>query len=125
MAWLIHLDNGVASNKIPLDKDNVLIGRGIDNDITIDDMSVSSQHARIGREILDEERAIYAYFLEDLDSTNGTFLNDNEIKRTRLHNEDVIRVAFNEFTFIDENEPQDEKTRKIHKSWIPGIFYTK
>lgn len=125
MAILILLDDGVASTKFPLDKDTLSVGRGMDNEITIDDIAVSSRHCRIFRQAVDSERDIYAYAIEDLDSTNGTFINDQQIKRQQLRNNDLIRIAFHEFRFIDENEPKDEKTQKIHKSWIPGVFYTK
>ncbi|MDH5183752.1 MAG: FHA domain-containing protein, partial [Gammaproteobacteria bacterium] len=103
MAILILLDDGVASTKFPLDKDTLGVGRGMDNEITIDDIAVSSRHCRIFRETVDSERGIYAYAIEDLDSTNGTFINDQQIKRQQLRNNDLIRIAFHEFRFIDEN----------------------
>jgi len=125
MAILVLIDDGVTSTKFPLDKDVLSVGRGVENDITIDDIAVSGHHCRVFREMVDSERNIYAYAIEDLESTNGTFINDLRIKRQQLRNNDLIRVAFHEFRFIDENEPKDEKTQKIHKSWIPGVFYTK
>jgi pSer/pThr/pTyr-binding forkhead associated (FHA) protein len=125
MAMLIQLDGEVAVHKFPIDKDNILLGRGMDNDITIDDMAVSAHHARVVTKVLDEARDIRAYYLEDLGSTNGSFVNENRVQQQQLHNDDIISIAFHEFKFVDENEPQEEKTKKIHKSWIPGIFYTK
>ncbi|MBD3669776.1 MAG: FHA domain-containing protein [Gammaproteobacteria bacterium] len=125
MAMLIQLDGEVAVRKIPVEKDTVLIGRNLDNDITIDDSAVSSHHARVVTRVLDEARDIRTYHLEDLDSTNGTFLNDKQVRQQQLHNDDIISIAFHEFKFVDENEPDEEQTKKIHKSWIPGIFYTK
>jgi len=125
MAILILLEDEVASAKFPLDKDLLSVGRSLESDITIDDIAVSSRHCRIFREAVDAQRDIYAYAIEDLDSTNGTFVNDQQVKRQQLRNNDLIRIAFHEFRFIDENEPKDEKTQKIHKSWIPGVFYTK
>ena len=125
MAYLILLDDEVNVTKFVLDKDELRVGRGVENDITLDDMAVSGRHCHIFRQAVDAERNIYAYALEDLDSTNGTFVNDQQIKRQQLRNNDLIRIAFHEFRFVDENEPKDEKTQKIHKSWIPGVFYTK
>jgi pSer/pThr/pTyr-binding forkhead associated (FHA) protein len=125
MAFLIQLDGEVAVNKIPIEQETILLGRGMDNDITIDDMAVSTRHARVVTKLLDAERDIRAYYLEDLGSTNGTYINERQVQNQQLHNDDIISIAFHEFKFVDENEPQDEKTKKIHKSWIPGIFYTK
>jgi pSer/pThr/pTyr-binding forkhead associated (FHA) protein len=125
MAMLIQLDGEVAVNKIPIEQETILLGRGMDNDITIDDMAVSTHHARVVTKVLDAERGILAYYLEDLGSTNGSFINERKVQNQQLHNDDIISIAFHEFKFVDENEPQDEKTKKIHKSWIPGIFYTK
>lgn len=125
MAMLIQLEGEIAVRKIPIDKETLLLGRGMDNDITIDDPAVSAHHARVVSKVLDAERGIQAYYLEDLGSTNGSYINEHKVQQQQLRNDDVISIAFHEFKFVDENEPQEEKTQKIHKSWIPGIFYTK
>lgn len=125
MAMLIQMDGEVAVQKIPIDKDTVKLGRAMDNDITIDDLAVSSHHAQVIRKDKDAQHGIYVYYLEDLGSTNGSFVNERKVQSQQLRSEDIISIAFHEFKFVDENEPQEEKTKKIHKSWIPGIFYTK
>ena len=65
------------------------------------------------------------FFIEDKGSTNGTFVNEIKIERQQLHHNDNIRVGWNNFIFIDENEQDLEKTTEIKKSWIPGVYYTK
>jgi pSer/pThr/pTyr-binding forkhead associated (FHA) protein len=65
------------------------------------------------------------YYLEDQNSTNGTFLNDQKTTRQKLTHEDIIRVGWVSFKFIDETKADPDQTAKIHKSWIPGVFYTK
>ena len=64
----------------------ILIGRLENCDLFLDDPQVSRRHAIIRQ--VDEK-----YFIEDLDSSNGTFLNDEQIKRTELHEGDLIRIS--------------------------------
>lgn len=75
-------------------KDTVAIGRKNDNDIVIKDPTISNQHARI---TLDEDY----YFIEDLDSANGTFLNgDRLMDVVKLKNGDRIKLGQVEFLFV-------------------------
>ena len=62
------------------------IGRKSDNDLTLDDPSVSGHHAKIVK--IQE-----VWFLEDLASTNGTFVNEHKIERKQLQDADVIRIG--------------------------------
>ena len=73
------------------------LGRHRDNDIVVKDPFVSKRHFRI---IEDEGE----YFLEDLNSANGTYLNRDKIfDIVRLQNRDIIRVGKIEFLFIKKN----------------------
>lgn len=75
-------------------KDTVAIGRKNDNDIVIKDPTISNQHARI---TLDEDY----YFIEDLDSANGTFLNGYRLMDVvKLKNGDRIKLGQVEFLFV-------------------------
>ena len=71
---------------IVFDKEVVTIGRHSDNDIHIDSLSVSSQHARI-------VKYHKKYIIEDLDSTNGTFLNKKRISKDKLSDNDVLTIG--------------------------------
>lgn len=62
------------------------IGRGEGNKITIMDRSISRTHCRI-------ELTPTGYRVVDLDSTNGTFVNDHRVSRTTLHTGDVLRLG--------------------------------
>jgi pSer/pThr/pTyr-binding forkhead associated (FHA) protein len=64
------------------------------------------------------------FYIEDLKSTNSTFVNGEKITRHKLRHNDLIRVGWNMFKFIDEAEGDPNKTAKIRKSWIPGVYYT-
>jgi len=122
VAAIIQTIEGVVANKFVIE--SVLkFGRSTDNQVQIDDLEVSTTHAQIICDIDNEGTAIY--FLEDLGSTNGSFINEEKIKKQQLHHKDNVRIGWNIFTFIDEDEINHEKTREVKKSWIPGIFYSK
>lgn len=125
MALIVQLHEGVAVNKCPLDQPRLRIGRSPECDIFIDDAVVSSEHAVIEKVENQDSKGSFDYFLEDRDSTNGTFLNDEKTTRQKLKHDDVIRIGWASFKFIDESRMDSEKTAKIHKSWIPGVYYTK
>ena len=125
MALIVQLHEGVAVNKCPLDQPRLRIGRSPECDIFIDDAVVSSEHAVIDKIDSPDSKGTFDYFLEDRNSTNGTFLNDEKATRQKLKHDDVIRIGWVSFKFIDETKADPDKTAKIHKSWIPGVFYTK
>ena len=113
MALLAQLVDGVVVSKFPLDKQVHTIGRNARNDITIDDVAVSSQHAIIESRENSYLEGYCDYILIDKDSTNGTFVNDEKITEQRLMNGDLVRIAWNTFRFVDDNEFDLEKTTKI------------
>ncbi len=121
MALIAQLHDGVAINKCPLNKPKLTIGRSSDCDIFIDDAVVSTLHAVIEKV---EDRMIKEYFIQDQRSTNGTLVNGDAVGRHKLNHEDVIRIGWVNFKFIDENKADPDQTAKIHKSWIPGVYYT-
>ena len=125
MALIVQLHEGVAINKCPLDKPELSIGRSPQCDIFIDDAVVSAEHALIERVEKADSQDDVGYYIRDLDSTNGTFVNNQKIERHKLLHEDLIRVGWVTFKFIDETKADPDQTAKIHKSWIPGVYYTK
>jgi pSer/pThr/pTyr-binding forkhead associated (FHA) protein len=124
MAMIVHLHEGVASKRFLIDKAILRIGRDPDSDIYIDDAVVSAEHAVIEAKESTDPEGTPEYYLKDLKSTNGTFVNGKKISRIRLQNNDMIRVGWNNFKFIEETKKDPAKTTKIHKSWIPGVYYT-
>jgi DNA-binding response OmpR family regulator len=75
--------------------ETITIGRAVENDIVITSKRVSRQHARVRREGSE-------VILQDLDSTNGTFLNDERVLApTALHDQDRITIGDVTFTFHD------------------------
>jgi pSer/pThr/pTyr-binding forkhead associated (FHA) protein len=89
--------------------------------VQIDDTAVSTNHAEIVIEESDEGKQVYV--IRDIGSTNGTFLNEQKVERQPLRHKDIIRVGWNNFVFIDENQRDHERTDRITKSWIPGVYF--
>ena len=95
MAKLImSLDNAVI-REVPLDKERFTIGRKAHNDIQIDNLAVSGEHALIVTILNDS-------FLEDLGSTNGTLVNGNPVKKHILQTNDVIEIGKYKLKFMSE-----------------------
>lgn len=125
MAAIVQLHEGVAIKKFELDKTPIRIGRDPESEIFIDDKVVSMAHAVVVADDAPGGDNKPTYTIRDLGSTNSTFVNDREITEHQLQNDDVIRVGWNTFKFIDDVKRKAEKTLKIHKSWIPRVYYTK
>ena len=85
---------GQGSTLVELERDSFTIGRKPDNDLSIEDHTVSSRHAKI-------IRVQSVYFLEDLKSTNGTAVNGQAIERAQLHDADVITIGQHRIIFQD------------------------
>ena len=95
MAKVILSLEGSVIREVSLDKERVTIGRKPQNDIQIENLAVSSEHARIVTILNDS-------FLEDLGSTNGTLVNGNPIKKHILQNNDVIEIGKYTLKFISD-----------------------
>jgi predicted component of type VI protein secretion system len=99
---VLHLDGQVLA-EYNMSKERYTIGRLPDNDIRIDNAAVSGHHALVINILNDS-------FLEDLNSTNGTYVNGKIIKKHALQHGDVITVGHHALRFVDSEseEPADE-----------------
>ncbi len=79
------------------DKDEITIGRNTKNDFQIDNLAVSNFHARI-------ERSQDRYFIEDLNSTNGTYINEEIIAKCELQDGDTASIGKHSLTFLLEGK---------------------
>jgi pSer/pThr/pTyr-binding forkhead associated (FHA) protein len=125
MAILVLLHEGLTIKKIAIEKPEMTIGRLTDCDIFLDDKMVSANHAKIEMKESIRNKGVFDYFIQDLGSTNQTFVNNEAITRKKLEHDDKIRIGRHLFKFIDEAAALGDKTAKLHKSWIPGVYYTK
>ena len=80
----------------------VTVGRREDNDVVVDNMAVSGHHAQI-----EEEEPNY-YILVDLESLNGTFLNQKKVTRERIFDGDSIIIGKHSLNFVDLR-PEEEQ----------------
>ena len=95
MAKLILSMDGLVLKEISLSKERTTIGRKAHNDIQIDNLAVSGEHAVIVTILNDS-------FLEDLGSTNGTLVNGQPIKKHFLQPNDVIELGKYKLKYINE-----------------------
>ena len=100
MAKLILTFNKQVIKEYPFTRDSVTMGRQEDNTIVIDNLAVSGYHAKI-------DRAGGEYILTDLQSTNGTFVNDRKVVSHRLSHGDNIVIGKHVILFV---APDKEKT---------------
>lgn len=99
MPKLILSMDGLVLKEVLLNKERISIGRKPNNDIQIDNLAISGQHAVITCILNDA-------FLEDQNSTNGTYVNGQPIKKHVLQNNDVIELGKYRLKFLtDTSQP--------------------
>src|SRR4051794_20140696 len=100
MAKLILSMDGLVLKEIPLSEERTTIGRRPHNDIVIDNLAISGEHAVIVTILNDS-------FLEDLGSTNGTLVNGQPAKKHFLQNNDLIELGKYKLKYIFEAPKQN------------------
>ena len=98
-AKLILSMDGAVMKEYPLNKERTTIGRKPHNDIVIDNLAVSSNHAAVVTILNDS-------FLEDLDSTNGLSVNGTPTKKHFLQNNDVIEIGKYKLKYLNDQPTQ-------------------
>ncbi|MDH3821096.1 MAG: FHA domain-containing protein, partial [Gammaproteobacteria bacterium] len=98
---ILSLDNQVLA-EYNMTKERYTIGRLPDNDVRIDNPAVSGHHSLIINILNDS-------FLEDLNSTNGTYVNGKLIKKHALQHSDVITIGHHQLRFADQQAPETEQ----------------
>lgn len=98
-AKLILSMDGVVLKEYALNKERMTIGRKPRNDIVIDNLAVSGEHAAIVTILNDS-------FLEDLDSTNGVLVNGIQAKKHFLQNHDVVEIGKYKLKYLNDQQNQ-------------------
>ena len=112
MPKMIVSIDGVVIKEVQLTKDRTTLGRRPYNDIVIDNLAVSGEHSVMqmsGAEV----------FLEDLNSTNGTYVNGKAIKKQQLQNGDTVEIGKYKIKFVNDGAPgSHEKTTVINSGAV-------
>jgi pSer/pThr/pTyr-binding forkhead associated (FHA) protein len=115
MPKMIVSIDGVVIKEVQLTKDRTTLGRRPYNDIVIDNLAVSGEHAVLqltGNDV----------FLEDLNSTNGTYVNGKAVKKQLLQNNDTVEIGKYKIKFINEAPGATfEKTMIIKPGMVPPM----
>jgi len=90
---IVSLDQKVIE-EIPIEKEIITIGRRTDNDLCLDNLAISGYHSQIST-VLDD------CFLEDLESTNGTFVNSEIVKKHALKDGDIIDIGNHRIKYVN------------------------
>jgi pSer/pThr/pTyr-binding forkhead associated (FHA) protein len=94
-----------------MNKERYTIGRLPDNDIRIDNPAVSGHHSLIINILNDS-------FLEDLNSTNGTYVNGKLIKKHAMQHGDVITVGHHQLRFVDSQDTEAQQQNDFEKTMV-------
>lgn len=114
MPKMIVSIDGVVIKEVQLTKERTTLGRRPYNDVVIDNLAVSGEHAAL--QMTGSEVA-----LEDLNSTNGTYVNGKAIKKQVLQNGDTIEVGKYKIKFVSEAEaPGFDRTMVVKPGEMPG-----
>ncbi len=103
MGKLVVSLDGVVIKEVQITKDKTTLGRRPYNDIVIDNLAVSGEHAvlqMVGADV----------FIEDLNSTNGTYINGKAVKKQLLTHNDTVEIGKYKIKFIVEDGADYEKT---------------
>lgn len=111
MAKLNFSLDGKSLGEFALDKERITIGRRPSNDIHIDNLAVSGEHAMILTLGNDS-------FLEDLNSTNGTLVNKKLIKKHVLQHGDVIEFGKYQLKYVSENQEKNAHSDGFEKTML-------
>lgn len=114
MGKLVVSLDGVVIKEVQITKDKTTLGRRPYNDIVIDNLAVSGEHAvlqMVGADV----------FIEDLNSTNGTYINGKAIKKQLLADNDTVEIGKYKIKFLLNNGGDYEKTMILKPGAAPGL----
>ena len=103
MGKLVVSLDGVVIKEVQITKDKTTLGRRPYNDIVIDNLAVSGEHAvlqMVGQDV----------FIEDLNSTNGTYINGKAVKKQLLAHNDAVEIGKYKIKFLSDDAGDYEKT---------------
>ena len=115
MGKLVVSLDGVVIKEVQITKDKTTLGRRPYNDIVIDNLAVSGEHAvlqMVGADV----------FIEDLNSTNGTYINGKAIKKQLLAHNDTVEIGKYKIKYLVDEGGDYEKTMIMRPGAAPPAF---
>jgi hypothetical protein len=115
MGKLVVSLDGVVIKEVQITKDKTTLGRRPYNDIVIDNLAVSGEHAvlqMVGADV----------FIEDLNSTNGTYINGKAIKKQLLTHNDTVEIGKYKIKYLVDEGGDYEKTMIMRPGATPPAF---
>ena len=100
MPKMIVSIDGVVIKEVQLTKDRTSLGRRPYNDVVIDNLAVSGEHAVL-------QMSGHEVYLEDLNSTNGTYVNGKAVKKQLLQNSDTVEIGKYKIKYVSEASPAE------------------
>jgi hypothetical protein len=113
MGKLVVSLDGVVIKEVQITKDKTTLGRRPYNDIVIDNLAVSGEHAVL-------QMGGHDVFIEDLNSTNGTYINGKAIKKQLLQHNDTVEIGKYKIKYLVEDGTDYEKTMILKPGSFPG-----
>lgn len=111
---LVFLTGELIAVPIPLEREEVILGRALEADVRVNDVKVSRQHAKI-RTVKDEGTGRIEYVIEDLESRNGIQVNGQRVPEAVLANGDKITIGEHILRFELLDEIDREYQKQIHR----------
>src|SRR5882762_10303180 len=114
MGKLVVSLDGVVIKEVQITKDKTTLGRRPYNDIVIDNLAVSGEHAVMqmtGQDL----------FIEDLNSTNGTYINGKAVKKQLLSHNDTIEIGKYKIKYLVNDGVEYEKTMIMKPGQMPPM----
>ncbi len=111
---LVFLSGELIAVPIPLEREEVILGRALGADVRINDYKASRRHAKVAK-VLNESTNKHDYVLTDFGSRNGTYLNGERVSEVTLQNGDKITIGEHILRFDLLDEIDREYQRQIHR----------
>ena len=111
MGKLVNIVEGAYVREYQLNEGVFKIGRNVDNNIQLDDETVSGYNTEISVKPSQYMEGLHDFWLKDLQSTNGTKVNGKRIKKCMLKHDDVVKIGTHQFKFVDEDQMARTRTR--------------
>jgi hypothetical protein len=112
MGKLVVSLDGVVIKEVQITKDKTTLGRRPYNDIVIDNLAVSGEHAVL-------QMSSAEVFIEDLNSTNGTYINGKAIKKQLLTHNDTVEIGKYKIKYLVDEGADYEKTMMMKSGAMP------